>query len=865
MPIRVCSLRWWLVMLAYVLVWSGGWPSLAAQEAPSLSPALLPGILAEGAAGLGKDIQALKDQGKALKTGQEAETRDFQEFRGRVLTLKASMAVKELSPKEAEVALKEVEERLKQVEALHKEVEARSQALRQRQEERSAAFATLNQEIRRLETARHPVLRAKDVRQSFSAYQNLGKQYEAAAAEVKGIYERRLKSLEEERRFLEETREQLKTYAEEAWKAELLKRQTAVPLWRQLTGLGESLLALPGRVAAYGRHLVQSGALAAFLRAQAAPLVGLVAFFLVLIGLSHRLKARFLPVWQSWRQEVEDRGLKTAILTGEIILSRLFVVGVAGWLALGLWSLGLWEHTAARLTLLAVMVGAALRFTRPFLKAVFAGEARGGILPLDDATARFYRRHLWFLLTYTLVAGVFGLSAARRLGLSPGDSYLLTHLFQVGWLLWAWWLLRRRSLEPLLLELPGPAWLRRPGFFRLVRGLVLLVLGIIVFTSLLGFQNLSVYLARGTALTVATVLLLWLLLQALKPLVGGVLHPERGWLAQKYPKGQSLLGRAYPLLWGGVAALLAAGGLVVVFRFWGLKPEKIAWLFQWLTWGPAIGPVVVSPLSLGLTVLTLYLGSWLSRLVRGLLEGRFFPKTDWDKGVQYTIATTLHYTIWILAILTALNVLGFPLTNLALIAGALGVGIGFGLQNIVNNFISGLILLFERPIKVGDLLVIDGQWGKVREIRVRSTTFETLDRAVVIIPNSELLSSKITNWTRYGKRPVRISLEVGVGYGADVRLVTRLLEDICRAHPRVLKDHPVQVFFRTFGDSALQFTVRLFVRSPEPQERLSVTHDLNQAILEAFRDQGIEIPFPQRDLHLRSWPQGFLPSREDTE
>jgi len=134
MPIRVCSLRWWLVMLAYVLVWSGGWPSLAAQEAPSLSPALLPGILAEGAAGLGKDIQALKDQGKALKTGQEAETRDFQEFRGRVLTLKASMAVKELSPKEAEVALKEVEERLKQVEALHKEVEARSQALRQRQE-----------------------------------------------------------------------------------------------------------------------------------------------------------------------------------------------------------------------------------------------------------------------------------------------------------------------------------------------------------------------------------------------------------------------------------------------------------------------------------------------------------------------------------------------------------------------------------------------------------------------------------------------------------------------------------------------------------------------------------------------------------
>uniref|UniRef100_A0A7V4G7W0 IS21 family transposase n=1 Tax=Desulfobacca acetoxidans TaxID=60893 RepID=A0A7V4G7W0_9BACT len=390
------------------------------------------------------------------------------------------------------------------------------------------SLAELNQEIRRLEAARHPVLRAKDVRQSFSAYQNLGTQYEAAAAEVKGLQERRIKSLEEEQRFLEETQEQLKIYAAEAWKAELLKRQTEVPLWRQLTGLGEELLSLPGRVSAYFHHLVGSGDLAAFIRRQAAPLVALLAFFLVLAALSHRLKARLQPAWQAWGQEVEERGLKTAVLIGDILLSHLFAVGLAGWLALGLWSLGLWEHTAARLFLLAVMVWAALRLGRPFINGVFAGENRGGILPLDEVTARFYRRHLRFLFTYTLAAGVFGLTAARRLGLSPGVSHLLTHLFQVGWLLWAWWLLRRRYLEPLLLELPGPAWLRRPGFFRLVRGLVLLILGLIVFTSLLGFQNLSAYLARGTALTVSTILLIWLLLQALKPLVRVVLHPERG-------------------------------------------------------------------------------------------------------------------------------------------------------------------------------------------------------------------------------------------------------------------------------------------------------------------------------------------------
>jgi small-conductance mechanosensitive channel len=226
--------------------------------------------------------------------------------------------------------------------------------------------------------------------------------------------------------------------------------------------------------------------------------------------------------------------------------------------------------------------------------------------------------------------------------------------------------------------------------------------------------------------------------------------------------------------------------------------------------------------------------------------------------VQYTITTTLHYAILILGGLVALNILGFPLTNLALVAGALGVGIGFGLQNIVNNFISGLILLFERPIKVGDILVIDGQWGEVKEIRVRSTVFQTYDRYVLIIPNSELLSGKIVNWTHYGRVPTRLNLEVGVSYGADVRRVTRVLTEVCRANPRVLGDPPPVVLFKAYGDSSLDFTVRVFLQSPEPKERTAATHELNSAIFEAFQREGIEIPFPQRDLYIKNWPAALV-------
>jgi potassium efflux system protein len=262
----------------------------------------------------------------------------------------------------------------------------------------------------------------------------------------------------------------------------------------------------------------------------------------------------------------------------------------------------------------------------------------------------------------------------------------------------------------------------------------------------------------------------------------------------------------------------------------------------------------LTPLSLGAAALALYLGVWFSRLARGLMEFRVYPHTGWDNGVQYTISTTLHYAIMVLAVLAALNLVGFPLTNLALVAGALGVGIGFGLQNIVNNFISGLILLFERPIKVGDILVIDGQWGEVKEIRVRSTVFQTYDRYVLIIPNSELLSGKIVNWTHFGRVPTRLTLEVGVSYAADVRQVTRVLTEVCRANPRVLGEPPPSIFFKAYGDSALNFTIRVFLASPEPKERNAATHELNSAIFEAFKQEGIEIPFPQRDLYIKNWP-----------
>ena len=201
-----------------------------------------------------------------------------------------------------------------------------------------------------------------------------------------------------------------------------------------------------------------------------------------------------------------------------------------------------------------------------------------------------------------------------------------------------------------------------------------------------------------------------------------------------------------------------------------------------------------------------------------------------------------------------LSLAGVDLSNIAIIAGALSVGIGFGLQNIVNNFVSGIILLFERPIRPGDWIVVGNTEGFVQKVRVRATEIQTFDRSDVIVPNSELISGQVTNWT-YRDPYGRVICPVGVAYGSDVQLVRKLLLAVAEEHPQVISDGrtpPPKVFFLAFGDSALLFDLRCFIS--DVKSRLAVRSELNYAIDAAFRANGIQIPFPQQDLYVKSWP-----------
>jgi small-conductance mechanosensitive channel/predicted nucleic acid-binding Zn-ribbon protein len=260
----------------------------------------------------------------------------------------------------------------------------------------------------------------------------------------------------------------------------------------------------------------------------------------------------------------------------------------------------------------------------------------------------------------------------------------------------------------------------------------------------------------------------------------------------------------------------------------------------------AVGISLGDLLAFGLTLAGAVL---LGRALRVVLEDELVPRLPAGRGVGYALTTTVHYAVLLLGFLLAVSAAGVDLDKISLLAGAFGVGIGFGLQNVVNNFVSGLILLYERPVQRGDLVEVGGTTGEVRRIGIRSSTIRTFQGAEVIVPNSSLISDRVVNWT-FSDRRRRMEIKVGVAYGTDPGRVLALLAEVAKAHPDVLDDPPPQALMLGFGESSLDFELRAWTALYE--NSVATQSELLVAIAHALGEAAIEVPFPQRDLHLRS-------------
>lgn len=243
--------------------------------------------------------------------------------------------------------------------------------------------------------------------------------------------------------------------------------------------------------------------------------------------------------------------------------------------------------------------------------------------------------------------------------------------------------------------------------------------------------------------------------------------------------------------------------------------------------------------------IVLILGSF----TRRFLQSRFLDQFDIDPGLKYALSRVAQYSIVVIGVLISFQFVAIDLTSLAVIFGLLSVGIGFGLQNITANFISGLIIMFERPITVGDRVDVNGIEGDVMEISIRSTKILTMNNTSIIVPNTQFVENNVINFS-LGDPTFRLHIHVGVSYSSNLDDVLRALNEVAKENPNVLKKPKHQVHLTQFGDSSWDMELRIWI--PEVKNRFIVRNEINQAIARKFEAMKIEIPFPQRDLHLRS-------------
>src|SRR6266478_348501 len=268
-----------------------------------------------------------------------------------------------------------------------------------------------------------------------------------------------------------------------------------------------------------------------------------------------------------------------------------------------------------------------------------------------------------------------------------------------------------------------------------------------------------------------------------------------------------------------------------------------------LAWSAPLPAVSLSLVQIFLLIGLLIAVFWISSRTKRFLFDRFLVHSGLDRALQYAIAQIIANVVLVVGVLIVLENTGIHLGALAVFAGAVGVGVGFGLQNIASNFISGLVILAERPITIGDRVEVAGITGQVQQIRARSTVIRTNDNITMIVPNTKFIDSPVTNWT-YGDPRVRFRVPVGVAYGSDLEKVRNALVEVARENSHVLPQPEPTVFLETFGESSINLELVVWSKEMSYRPR-RFRSDLNFAIAQKLREAGIEIPWPQRNLHFR--------------
>jgi small-conductance mechanosensitive channel len=499
----------------------------------------------------------------------------------------------------------------------------------------------------------------------------------------------------------------------------------------------------------------------------------------------------------------------------------------------------IFERPISMALLLTILISVwTLPQPRPLSQLVGMALLFPTVLILRDLLGRPVFPLLNALVVFWLVDRVRGLAAPL-----PHASRLLFMLEMIGLVVLMVWWMRPARLRDLTQDMA------RSAFFRVLGVSVRVVLvgaSLALLAEASGYSDLGNLIGNGVLFAVYAGVILYGAVRVVDGLVAFALHVRPLRLMGMVQRQRWLIRRRmFKVVRIGAVVWWAAE---VLERF-EIADDVWNGVLATLAAGIHIGEASISIGDLVAFGATIWATFQISKFLRFVLEEDVYPRVQLRKGMPYAVSTLAHYTVLTLGFFVAILALGVDLNRFALLAGAFGVGIGFGLQSIVNNFVSGLILLTERPVEVGDTISLGDVFGEVRRIGIRSSTVSTWQGAEVIVPNGDLVSAQVVNWTLSDRRR-RMEIPVGVAYGSNPQQVMTLLLETTKANPEVLEDPEPYVLFMGFGASSLDFEVRAWTGRFELFQR--VRSALCVEFESALRAANIQIPFPQRDLHIRS-------------
>jgi small-conductance mechanosensitive channel len=524
------------------------------------------------------------------------------------------------------------------------------------------------------------------------------------------------------------------------------------------------------------------------------------------------------------------------------IVPSLFLALVISVFLTSLFAFGLLPRTIRVVIVPAAIAFIGVYFVYRLARSTFSPDRhRRRIFEISDYTAR---RLTWFVVAMAALFGLNYFATTLTRAFSTPPSLILaigfiTAISVAGLIIAITMIHRPVEGRPYVI----PAWARYP---------LLIIALALAGSALLGYLGLAQFLSRQIVVTGSIIATLYLGLTTARALgeEGQFADTSLGKRIQRRFDLEDMrldqIGVGFSLL---ISFALVLTALPAILLQWGSQIEDIrSWAWQAFS-GFRIGSINLSILNILIGIGVFVVALICTRLFQRWLSKNVLRTTHADTGVRDSIVAGVGYAGFALAVILGVTTAGVNLASLAVIAGALSLGIGFGLQNIVSNFVSGLILLVERPIKVGDFVDVGGTRGSVRKISVRATEIHTIHNQTIIMPNSEFINSAVGNWT-HRFRSGRADLSIGVSYSADVEQVREILLKIADDHPEVLAKPAPYVYFEGFGASSLDFQLRVHVRDYAMHPRVQT--DIFFEVVREFREADIEIPFPQRDLNIRT-------------